>query len=97
MMEIVIAVMLAVGVAVVGLLVQEIRKQSRSPRSHSSSGHRPRNPFQPSTIPSPVMARLQGDRAAAERLYAHVKRNHPGQPERWIWDKVIFDLERDRL
>ncbi|MBE9177025.1 hypothetical protein IQ268_00350 [Oculatella sp. LEGE 06141] len=39
---------------------------------------------------------LNGDRKTAERLLAHARQHHPGQTEHWYWEKVMFDLERDR-
>ncbi|MBF2047297.1 MAG: hypothetical protein EDM05_64370 [Leptolyngbya sp. IPPAS B-1204] len=49
------------------------------------------NPLQPK-----LLALLNGDRAAAERLLKHAKQNNPGRDETWYFDKVIYDLTRDR-
>jgi len=43
-----------------------------------------------------VIRLLQGDAAAADRLIESVRRQNPGQGEEWCWEKVIFDIERDR-
>ncbi|HEY9608331.1 hypothetical protein [Allocoleopsis sp.] len=40
---------------------------------------------------------LAGDAAAAERLVAKIRQNHPGMPEDWYWQRAIKDVERDRL
>jgi hypothetical protein len=40
---------------------------------------------------------LAGDTAAAERLVAKLRQNHPGMPEDWYWQRAIKDVERDRL
>lgn len=40
---------------------------------------------------------LQGNRQAAERLLAQAKANNPGESRDWYFDKVIYDLTRDRL
>lgn len=39
---------------------------------------------------------LRGDRKAANRLLNHVREMHPGRSERWYYEKVIYDLQRDR-
>lgn len=39
---------------------------------------------------------LRGDRKAANRLLEHVRELHPGRSERWYYEKVIYDLQRDR-
>jgi hypothetical protein len=39
---------------------------------------------------------IQGDWNLAERLLDSAKMNYPGQTEDWYWEKVIYDLERDR-
>lgn len=36
------------------------------------------------------------DRDVAERLVSSAKRSNPGQSEQWYWEKVIYDLNRDR-
>ncbi len=40
---------------------------------------------------------LAGDTAAAERLVAKIRQNHPGMPEDWYWQRAINTVERDRL
>ncbi|MGJ3247480.1 MAG: hypothetical protein ACFE0I_15580 [Elainellaceae cyanobacterium] len=39
---------------------------------------------------------MGGNRKEAERLVNYMRRQHPGQPEDWYWDKAIYDLKRDR-
>lgn len=39
---------------------------------------------------------LRGDRAAAQRLVAHIQEKNPDRSERWCWEKAIYDIERDR-
>ncbi len=39
---------------------------------------------------------LRGDRTAAKRLIERAKEKNPGRSENWYWEKVIYDLERDR-
>jgi len=39
---------------------------------------------------------LQGDRAAAIRLFNYNKQKFGGKTDDWLWQKVIRDIERDR-
>ncbi|MBD2040685.1 tetratricopeptide repeat protein [Microcoleus sp. FACHB-672] len=39
---------------------------------------------------------LNGNRSAAERLIEQTRYKNPGKSENWYWEKVIYDLERDR-
>ena len=43
-----------------------------------------------------LLTLLHNDRGAAERLVGRAMSLHPGKPENWYWEKVIWDLERDR-
>lgn len=43
-----------------------------------------------------LIAKLDGDTAAAERLIEQAKQNYPGMPESWYCERVIDDLERDQ-
>lgn len=39
---------------------------------------------------------LTRDRATAERLLALAREYNPHRSEQWCYEKVIYDLERDR-
>ncbi len=39
---------------------------------------------------------LGNNQATADRLISHAKLRNPGEPEQWYWEKVLYDLERDR-
>ncbi|MBD2445677.1 ABC transporter permease [Nostoc sp. FACHB-152] len=43
-----------------------------------------------------LIAKLDGDTAAAERLIEQAKQNYPGMPENWYCERVIDDLEREQ-
>jgi hypothetical protein len=43
-----------------------------------------------------VVQLMNGDRPGAERLVARVATNNRGRSGEWCWEKVAFDLERDR-
>lgn len=36
------------------------------------------------------------DKSRVERLLTAVRRNHPHQSEQWYWEKILYDMERDR-
>lgn len=43
-----------------------------------------------------LLALVQGNQQTADRLVEHTRKANPLQSEQWVWEKVIFDLERDR-
>lgn len=51
----------------------------------------------PSQLQQKLLSLTNGDGGAANRLVEHNRKNHPRQPETWLWEKAIYDLERDRL
>lgn len=77
---------------------------SRSPSNNSYTPSKPASPqrnsiFQrhrPNPLQEKLLAMLNGDRAGAERLLRHAKQMNPGRDEDWYFDKVIYDIERDR-
>lgn len=95
MLEIFSTVAFIVFLLLAYYLYREIQKQkvkrSRSPR-HTS----------PST--DPALSSLQrkaygmaaGDKAAVERLVAYNRSLNPGRSLKWVWEKTILDMERDR-
>ena len=36
------------------------------------------------------------DEKTAVRLYNYAKNSNPGQSEKWVLEKAVWDLERDR-
>ncbi len=44
-----------------------------------------------------LLSLVGGNMAIAQRLIDIAKQEHPNQSEIWYWQKVIFDLESDRL
>ncbi len=43
-----------------------------------------------------LIAILDGDTGAVERLIRQAKQETPGMPENWYWERVIADVESDR-
>jgi hypothetical protein len=55
-----------------------------------------RRPAQRSAPPRKLISLLNGDAAAAHRLFDKAQQRNPGQSNQWYWEKVTWDLERDR-
>lgn len=51
----------------------------------------------PSQLQQKLLQLTNGDRGTATRLVEHNRKTNPLQPETWLWEKAIYDLERDRL
>lgn len=66
------------------------RPARRQPLNLSSSTSRVK------ALQADLTRRLQGDRAAAQRLYQYAQRGCPGKSEVWYWEKAIAQYERDR-
>ncbi|MDX2255570.1 MAG: hypothetical protein NW214_08655 [Pseudanabaenaceae cyanobacterium bins.39] len=74
------------GYALVPSAIVQIFKKSK-----------PQSPQQiPKTYLDVVTELLQGDRAAAIRLFNYNKEKFGGKTDEWVWQKVIRDIERDR-
>jgi hypothetical protein len=43
-----------------------------------------------------LLTMLQGNQEVALRLLERTQYTHPDKSEQWRWEKVIWDLERDR-
>ena len=52
--------------------------------------------FIPKHAPYKVISMLNGDEKQALRLYEGITNRFEGKDERWVWEKVMSDLERDR-
>lgn len=96
--------LILIGVLLIGVGVGwQLWRKRRRRRFHLQ-------PFEPYNDPKPSERRgrpsrkhqaellrlMGGDRAGAERLLELERRKNPGQDEDWYWDKVIYDLKRDR-
>ncbi len=46
--------------------------------------------------PKRVVTLLNGDAATAQRLFETAQLRNPGESDQWCWEKVLWDLERDR-
>ena len=59
---------------------------SRSPRRQSF----------PQRPPKKLVSLLNGDLATAYRLFEKAQLRYPDKSNQWYWEKVTWDLERDR-
>lgn len=49
-----------------------------------------------SKVQNQLLSMVNGDMKTANRLLEHTRKTNPLQSEQWVWEKVIYDLERDR-
>lgn len=49
------------------------------------------------TVQNKLYRLVKGDWKTAERLLQNIRRRNPTRSEQWVWEKVIWDLERDRI
>ena len=71
-----------------GLIIYWIAQPSK--RKRRSSARRASRP------PKRVVSLLNGDAATAQRLFETAQLRNPGESDQWCWEKVLWDLERDR-
>ncbi|MBW4474067.1 MAG: hypothetical protein KME45_27385 [Stenomitos rutilans HA7619-LM2] len=43
-----------------------------------------------------LLSLVNGEAETVDRLLANTRRLNPHKTEQWVWEKVIYDLERDR-
>jgi hypothetical protein len=43
-----------------------------------------------------AMTLLNNDEPTAQRLLASLRERYPDKTEQWYWEKMLYDLERDR-
>jgi hypothetical protein len=66
--------------------------QSLNPKPRPVNANRlPPHPLTPQ-----LLSLVQGDRPTATRLLSQCKQKHPGNSDTWYYEKVIWDLKRDR-
>lgn len=78
------------AIALAGLMIYWISQPSNRFRRSSSPRSLKRRP------PKRIMTLLNGDIATAQRLFEAAQMRNPGESDQWCWEKVLWDLERDR-
>jgi hypothetical protein len=76
------------GLCLMASLAQAVRGQPRR------RPVRRKNPLTPLQIR--LAGLLNGDIRTGYRLVVAARKQYPRKSEAWYWEKVIFDLERDR-
>ncbi|PSB19301.1 hypothetical protein C7B65_12080 [Phormidesmis priestleyi ULC007] len=76
------------AIVLAGLIIYWILQPSN--RDRRSSSRRTSRP------PKRVISLLNGDTATAQRLFETARSRNPGESDQWCWEKVLWDLERDR-
>ncbi|HEY9655633.1 MAG TPA: hypothetical protein V6C50_09085 [Crinalium sp.] len=49
-----------------------------------------------SQVQQKLLTLVYGNQQTVDRLVGQTRKANPLQSEQWVWEKVIFDLERDR-
>lgn len=72
---------------------QQLKQRLRQPARVAKA-----NPAQSvsSKVQNHLFTLVNGEMRTADRLLEHTRKTNPFQTEQWVWEKVIFDLERDR-
>ena len=76
------------AIVLAGLIIYWIAQPSNRKRRSS-----PRRTSRP---PKRIVSLLNGDAATAQRLFETAQLRNPGESDQWCWEKVLWDLERDR-
>lgn len=76
------------AIVLAGLIIYWIFQPSN--RKRRSSPRRANRP------PKRVVSLLNGDTATAQRLFETARLRNPGESDQWCWEKVLWDIERDR-
>jgi Zn-dependent protease/Flp pilus assembly protein TadD len=76
-----------------------------APKYSNSPGHLPEqelmeqspiyNEYPSGKVRNRLLGLLKNDQAAVDRLLEQVEIGHPGKTDKWYWEKVLWDLERD--
>lgn len=53
------------------------------------------NEYPNSKVRNRLLGLLKNDHTAVDRQLEQVRLDHPGQTDKWYWEKVLWDLERD--
>jgi hypothetical protein len=72
--------------------LEQAAKSARAKAPQRSKTQRPKT-----HPPRELITRLGGDYRGADRLFLKVSLQNPGRDERWVWDKCLWDLHRDRM
>ncbi|MGB3757266.1 MAG: hypothetical protein WBA07_12980 [Rivularia sp. (in: cyanobacteria)] len=74
------------------LLYKRQKRQRRKTR-------KPRNSSIPKHLPAwgQLLMLVRHDEKTAVRLYNYAKNCNPGKSEKWVLEKALWDLERDRF
>lgn len=100
--------LVAVALLLLGVLIGEVMKPKEGKLKHVRTSHSRPNSAQKlrpvqgqASIPyaqeSELIRLMNGDRNGAYRLVDALRLRHPDKSEKWLWEKAIFDLERDRV
>jgi hypothetical protein len=73
----------------------QLEQAAKSARAKAPQQSKPPSPK--THPPRALISLLRGDYAGADRLFLKLKLSNPGRDDKWIWDKALWDLQRDRM
>jgi hypothetical protein len=74
---------------------QSLRRALGDPPRPPSGGRLPSRAV-PNHTRQKLLKLLGNHQPTIDRLLEQARWHHPGQSEQWYWEKVLYDLERDR-
>ncbi|MBE9183086.1 hypothetical protein IQ268_31620 [Oculatella sp. LEGE 06141] len=79
-------------------VAQKLVKQSPGNFIFKPSPSAPQQPVKliKTSLARKLLPLVNGDMETAKRLVIQAREKNPGRSEQWCWEKVIYDLERDR-
>lgn len=87
------AIAICVGLCLLFLAWQQRHRiQIGGSSNHANRQYRPQHRH----LERKLLKLLGGNRNTAERLIRQSQLRHPDRSADWHWEKVIYDLERDR-
>ncbi len=82
-------------IAIVIVLVVEIKKQQKG-RKLSLDSNNYLADLPSLKIQQKLLSMVGGDTHAVNRIINNLKQKYPGKTELWYWEKAMEDLEKDR-
>lgn len=65
-------------------------------RRHAVAERQSTTPHVSREVQNKLLSMVNGDSRMADRLLDHARKHNAHRTEQWVWEKVIYDLERDR-
>jgi hypothetical protein len=88
-------ILILLGIALLGIYIcQKLIRRTRN--THRFSGNSKSQGKVDRQTHNKLMRLLGGNRQTIDRLVNQARIRNPHKSEQWYWEKVLYDLERDR-